>query len=438
MCDVRRSATDIWFSLSNHVQHHTAPFFSYSIHNFLLNRIYSLYERLTADNSLFSIAMSLKTVTASALFAATASAKVYFHESFDNMDKWVVPEENSDLGKFELSSGKFNGNAKINQGLRTTEDSKFYRIAAEIAEGFTNKDKDLVVSMQLKHDKDRRCGGAYIKIGPKMDLKKFNGESEYFLMFGPDTCGAHNKVHVIFGGYKTPGNNLEWKRSMEPVEGIRNHVYTLVVRPDLTYELFVDQESKREGILTDEWDFLPPKEINSTKPDDWVDAAEIFDPEDKPPAGWQQPLRIKDVNAKQPEDWDEEVDGVWEAPQIYNPEYKGVWIPRKIPNPAYKGEWEPTLIANPDFEDDKEMYYPKSPMKWVGIDVWQVESGTIFDNIIIGDDLDEVNDIIDETWGATKAGEFAALRAVEIASAQAQAAQEKKKKAKQAPILDEL
>ena len=168
---------------------------------------------LTADNSLFSIAMSLKTVTASALLAATASAKVYFHESFDDMAKWVASEK-SDLGKFELSSGKFNGDSKINQGLRTTEDAKFYGAAAEIAEGFTNKDKDLVVSMSVKHEQGIGCGGGYIKIGPQMDLKKFTGESEYFLMFGPDKCGYTSKVHVIFGGYKKPDNNLLWKKTL--------------------------------------------------------------------------------------------------------------------------------------------------------------------------------------------------------------------------------
>jgi len=47
-------------------------------------------------------------------------------------------------------------------------------------------------------------------------------------------------------------------------------------------------------------------------------------------------------------------------------------------------------------------------MKHVGIDVWQVKSGSIFDNIIVGDSLDEVNAIVDATWKATKDAEKAA------------------------------
>ena len=50
-------------------------------------------------------------------------------------------------------------------------------------------------------------------------------------------------------------------------------------------------------------------------------------------------------------------------------------------------------------------------MQHVGIDVWQVKSGSIFDNIILGDNLDEVNALVDKTWKATKDAEKAAEEA---------------------------
>lgn len=373
----------------------------------------------------------MKLATASALLATSASAKVFFHEKFDSMDKWVASDATEGLGKFELSSGKFSGDAKINQGLRSTEDAKFYGAATEIAEGVQNKDKDLVVSMSVKHEQGIGCGGGYIKIGPQMDLKKLNGDSEYFLMFGPDKCGSTNKVHVIFGGYKKADNNLLWKKSPSFPTDKNTHVYTLVVKPDLSYELFVDQESKEKGTLPEDWEFLKPKEIDDPsdkKPEDWVDEAQMDDPEDKKPEDWDnQPEKIKDPEATKPEDWDEEDDGEWEAPEIANPEYKGAWRAKRIANPAYKGVWKAKLIANPEFVDDKEMYYPKSPLKWVGIDVWQVESGSIWDNIIIGDDLAEVNAIVDATWGATKEAEMTARKAAEeAAEAAAKPAKEEK------------
>ena len=39
------------------------------------------------------------------------------------------------------------------------------------------------------------------------------------------------------------------------------HLYTLHVKPDNTFEIFIDQESVRSGNLEDSWDFLPAKEI---------------------------------------------------------------------------------------------------------------------------------------------------------------------------------
>jgi len=54
------------------------------------------------------------------------------------------------------------------------------------------------------------------------------------------------------------------------------------------------------------------------------------------------------------------------------------------------------------------LYLLRKPLEHVGIDVWQVKAGSIFDNIIIGDDLAEVNAIVEKTWKATKDAEKAA------------------------------
>jgi calreticulin len=51
------------------------------------------------------------------------------------------------------------------------------------------------------------------------------------------------------------------------------------------------------------------------------------------------------------------------------------------------------------------LYQIRKPVTHVGIDIWQVKSGTIFDNIIVGDNLEEVNAIVDKTWKATKDAE---------------------------------
>ena len=135
---------------------------------------------------------------------------------------------------------------------------------------------------------------------------------------------------------------------------------------------------------------LPAKEINDpsqSKPADWVDAKTIPDPEDKKPADWDKPETVADPNATKPDDWDDDMDGEWEAPQIPNPDFKGEWKAKMIPNPAYKGEWVHPKIANPDYVHDDALYAYED-FGSIGFDLWQVKSGTIFDDVLITDDLD--------------------------------------------------
>lgn len=360
---------------------------------------------------------SLVTLTFLMALASTVSGKIFFNEPFDNDSRWVQSEHKSDFGKLVLSSGDFFGDAKINQGYKTSQDAKFYASVANIDTPVTNEGKPLVVSLSVKHEQGLDCGGGYIKIAPELDPKKFHGESEYFLMFGPDQCGYTKRVHVIFN-YK--GQNLLWKKEPRYPDDKLTHVYTLVVKPDNTYEMYIDQELKESGKLEDDWKFLEPKEVddvNDKKPADWVDEPQMDDPADKKPEDWDsEPEKIVDPDAKKPDDWDEEEDGKWEAPMIPNPKHKGPWSPKRIPNPAYKGTWKPKQVPNPKYEADDKLYMIRKPLKHVAIDVWQVKSGSIFDNIVIGDDLAEVNAIVDATWKKTKDAEKAAEEAKNKAS----------------------
>jgi len=359
-----------------------------------------------------------------------ANAKIFFHESFDSADGWVQSTKKSDFGTMVLSHGDFSGDAKINQGYKTSQDARVYAQVANLPTPVSNEGKNLVISLSVKHEQGIDCGGGYIKITPALDPKEFHGESEYWLMFGPDKCGYTNKVHVIFH-YK--GENLLWKKEPRYPDDKLTHVYTLVVKPDNTYEMYIDQELKESGKLEDDWKFLQAPEIDDPsdhKPSDWVDDAQMDDPEDKKPEDWDaEPEQIVDPDAKKPDDWDEEEDGKWEAPKVPNPKHKGSWRPKRIPNPAYKGPWKAAQIANPKYEADDKLYLIRKPLEHVAIDVWQVKSGTIFDNIIIGDDLAEVNAIVDATWKATKDAEKTAQEALDKKNAPAEDKSEAKEEA---------
>jgi len=66
------------------------------------------------------------------------------------------------------------------------------------------------------------------------------------------------------------------------------------------------------------------------------------------------------------------------------------------------------LIDNPDYKDDPYIYAFDS-LKHIGIELWQVKSGTLFDNILITDDPEYAKKFAEETWAKLKDAEKAAF-----------------------------
>uniref|UniRef100_A0A8D0JRS8 Calreticulin n=2 Tax=Sus scrofa TaxID=9823 RepID=A0A8D0JRS8_PIG len=293
----------------------------------------------------------------------------------------------------------------LDGGLQTSQDARFYALSARF-EPFSNKGQTLVVQFTVKHEQNIDCGGGYVKLFPDgLDQTDMHGDSEYNIMFGPDICGpGTKKVHVIFN-YK--GKNVLINKDIRCKDDEFTHLYTLIVRPDNTYEVKIDNSQVESGSLEDDWDFLPPKKIkdpDAVKPEDWDERAKIDDPTDSKPEDWDKPEHIPDPDAKKPEDWDEEMDGEWEPPVIQNPEYKGEWKPRQIDNPDYKGTWIHPEIDNPEYSPDSNIYAYEN-FAVLGLDLWQVKSGTIFDNFLITNDEAYAEEFGNETWGVTKAAE---------------------------------
>merc|ERR1711910_53295 len=180
------------------------------------------------------------------------------------------------------------------------------------------------------------------------------------------------------------GKNHLIKKDIRCKDDVFTHLYTLILNTDGSFEVLIDNEKAESGTLTDDWDFLPPKKIK--------------DPEAKKPADWVDNAKMDD-----PEDWDDEMDGEWEPPMIDNPEYKGEWKPRQIDNPEYKGAWIHPEIDNPEYNAaDAEGIAKYEENCKIGFDLWQVKSGTIFDNLIITDDPAAAKKAGEELWAVTK------------------------------------
>merc|ERR1712187_588414 len=275
-----------------------------------------------------------------------------------------------------------------------------FGIAASF-DSFSNAGKELIVQYQAKYEKDVECGGGYMKIGPKVDdLTTFGDPTPYNIMFGPDKCGYTKRTHLIFS-YK--GKNvlkkldLDYKQENEGT----SHLYRMILKKDNTVRVEIDEEKIYEGSIKEDWEVLKPKEIpdpEDSKPSDWSDESMIDDPEAKKPSDWVEEKRIVDPDAKKPDDWDDEEDGEWEAPMKDNPDFKGEWYVKRISNPAYKGIWEAKKIANPEYVDD-DAIYKYADFGFLGFDLWQVKGGTIFDNVIICDDVAEA-DSMAKKWKA--------------------------------------
>jgi len=341
---------------------------------------------------------------------ALATAKIAFEDRFDDGEAWTErwiqsKHAGKEFGDLKLSAGKFYGDEKASLGLQTSQDARFYGMSAKF-DTVSNKDAPLVIQFSVKHEQNIDCGGGYLKVfGCDLDQTQMHGESPYQVMFGPDICGpGTKKVHVIFS-YK--GQNHLIKKDIRCKDDVFSHLYTLILTPDNKYEVLIDNEKVESGSLDEDWDFLPPKTIKdpkASKPEDWDDNETIADEADVKPEDWEQPEHIADKDAVKPEDWDDEMDGEWEHPLIDNPDYKGEWKAKQIPNPAYKGAWVHPEIDNPDYTPDDNLY-EREDMCHVGLDLWQVKSGTIFDNFLITDDAAEAKKIGEETWGAIKDAE---------------------------------
>jgi calreticulin len=88
---------------------------------------------------------------------------------------------------------------------------------------------------------------------------------------------------------------------------------------------------------------------------------------------------------------------------IDNPEFKGAWKAPMIDNPEYKGEWEHPMIANAAYAPASYAQY--SDLTTVGFELWVVNKGTIFDNILITDDAEYAAAMAAKTFEKISPGE---------------------------------
>ncbi|KAJ6832075.1 calnexin-like protein [Iris pallida] len=368
-----------------------------------------------------------------------------FEESFEG--KWIVSEKEDYKGIWKHSKSE----GHEDYGLLVSEQARKYAIVKELDAPVKLKDGTIVLQFEARFQNGLQCGGAYLKYLRPQDAgwvpKEFDNDSPYSIMFGPDKCGSTNKVHFILK-HKNPksGAYVEHHLKFPPTvpSDKLSHVYTAILKPDNEVQILIDGEEKKKGNFLSGDDFepalIPPKKIadpDDKKPEDWDERAKIPDPDAVKPDDWDEdapeeiedeeavkpedwlddePEEIDEPGATKPEDWDDEEDGLWEPPKMPNPKcveeasgcgewirptkknpaYKGKWHAPLIDNPSYKGIWKPQQIPNPNyFELDRPEF---EPIAAIGIEIWTMQEGILFDNILIAGDEMVAESYREKTW----------------------------------------
>uniref|UniRef100_F6QVM9 Calmegin n=1 Tax=Ornithorhynchus anatinus TaxID=9258 RepID=F6QVM9_ORNAN len=388
--------------------------------------------------------------------------EVYFTETFDSgiLSGWVLSKTKKEDTDDDMS--KYDGRWEIEElkenrvlgdrGLVLKSKAKHHAISTMLTKPFIFADKPLIVQYEVNFQDGIDCGGAYIKLLENTDnlnLEQFFDKTSYTIMFGPDKCGEDYKLHFIFRHKHPKTGVFEEKHAKRPDVDLkkfysdrRTHLYTLVLKPDNTYEVLIDQTVVSKGNLLEDVvpPVNPPKEIedpedkkpddwderakipdsSAVKPDDWDDdePSKIEDPDAVKPEEWldDEPMYISDPSAEKPEDWDEEMDGEWEAPQIPNPKcetvpgcgewtrplidnpnFKGKWTPPMTDNPNYQGIWSPRKIPNPDYFEDDHPFLLTS-FGALGLELWSMTSDIYFDNFIICSEKEVADRWAADSW----------------------------------------
>ena len=166
------------------------------------------------EESINTDMLSLLAVAASASEPLTSLDGAFFFEGFgdDWGSRWVVSKDSEFTGTWNHATYSEPEGLPGDKGIQVGNEARKHAVSTVFPEAYDPKDKGLVVQYELHTAKTIQCGGAYIKLlsaTEELSADGFTNASPYTIMFGPDKCGATNKVHFILR-HKSPKTG-EWE-----------------------------------------------------------------------------------------------------------------------------------------------------------------------------------------------------------------------------------
>lgn len=311
------------------------------------------------------------------------------------------------------------------RGMVITQKQKSHIVSTKLPAPIYHMNETIVIQYEVRAQLIYHCFRALLRVHTTdFDPFKQTNSTHGTIEFGP----VHNnkKTKALLNFYV---NSEDDKHKIEkfikvPFDEIP-HLFTLIIRPDNTFEYMIDTMSFLNGTFTDSFkipivepkmiddptdkkpenwednEFIP--DLKAKKPVDWNESEPELIPDPRrssPPIGWyeNEPEMIPDPKDKKPSEYSEFMFGPykprmiknpkcqigcgkWVQPMIKNPKYKGKWTPPLIKNPKYKGEWKPRKIANPKYTHDYNYSLPG--ITGFSFNIWSLYHDVLVTNLLV-------------------------------------------------------
>ena len=237
-----------------------------------------------------------------------------------------------------------------------------YGISRSFSPPLKTFNKTLIFQYEVRIQYSFTSSGIYFKLfsDPFFNSSVLDNITPYFVMFGGDKNSEKPFVHLIYQEDILDhgiSRRQEHRMKQNPIfnHDYINHLFTLILRPNTTFEILIDNKLRRRGNLSKS--FLPPVEppfIFQPKPADWDDREVI------------------------PDEISRNTGPVFYQTYHWNPNYKGKWIPKLIPNPKFNFS-----IPN---------------ITGIGLEIWATNNQIAFTNILISDNEETVKEWNEKTF----------------------------------------